>query len=137
MSAIALTTDEFKKICGTKDAIALSNKNDSILQACIEEAKVAIKGYYEKSDREGEFDILNDYISYSVMNYAIFLLYQRSDIEEVGNSWRKKAFNYLNMVLGSNVSQDGSTSSRIERAVAYSSVSNAKEESLSNTIDWF
>ena len=137
MSAIALTSEEFKKTCGYKDAISLSNKNDSIIDSCLNESSVIMKGYYEKSNREGEFDELNDYISYSIMNYAIFLLYQRADIVEVGLTWRKKAFNYLNMVLGSNISSDGTNTSRVERAVSYSNVSNKRSDGLVELIDWF
>ncbi len=135
MAAIALTAEALKNTMGWKDAIALSNKNDDYIDIVLSEAETAVKGYFKKSNREAEFVTTDEFISQSVMNYACFLLYQRSDNPQVAEGWRRKAFNYMNMVLGSNVSADGTASNRQERAKVGSALS--KVGYLTSSMDGF
>ncbi len=128
--AISLTVAEFKNICGAVDAALLSNRNDAIIQSCLDRAGIKINSYFIQSSKT--FDITDDATSAVVMYYAIYLLYQRADIPQKAQKWRVEAFEILEGILGQIIQQEGND--RDKKAITFVSVSDSE---LADWLDGF
>ncbi len=117
--AISLTIAEFKNTCGSVDATLLSNRNDEIIQSCLDRSEIKINSYFIQASKT--YDNTDDATSAVVMYYAIYLLYQRADISQKAQKWRVEAFEILEGILGQVIQQEGNE--RDAKAITYVSVS--------------
>ena len=104
MAVVTLDIDTFKAFCGESESDTLSQRDDTFITLSITRAKSKIKACYVRSDRVEEYDETEEYCSNAIMNYAVYLLYQRAEIPETAEGWKDESLGFLRAILGQNVS---------------------------------
>ena len=121
---IALTVANFKSICGKVDALQLSNRDDTIIEGCLDRSKIKIESYFIQSSKS--YSETDDGTSAVIMYYAIYLLYQRANISKKAEKWRNEAFEILGSILGQIIAED--YQDRDKKAITYVAVAKQSDD---------